>query len=266
MHRFCLGLLWQHGGNTVVKKNPPVFPPPFLFCSSSDNCLQQKMSCRHLAPRGREARYSPPNRHTCIHTRTHTHTKWLSVCLWESGIWSCTCTHSYSAWLSMDVPVRCTMCLCCIIIVCLWAGVVCQSPPGPSLLWLVLLKQQTAWAHTHTHTRTSSEQPWSQADRDRQRLGEVERTAWGCLQTRGNTPPSHRNSGVEAKNSNPPSAIQLCLPPVCHSAHQLLNCSSFFLFLFLPLHLFNNLYVLFFCSWIHQRHQSCIDKTNASAV
>lgn len=55
-----------------MKKNPPVFPPPFLFCSSSDNCLQQKMSCRHLAPRGREARYSPPNRHTCIHTRTHT--------------------------------------------------------------------------------------------------------------------------------------------------------------------------------------------------
>lgn len=203
---------------------------------------------------------------THAYTHAHTHTKWLSVCLWESGIWSCTCTHSYSAWLSMDVPVRCTMCLCCIIIVCLWAGVVCQSPPGPSLLWLVLLKQQTAWAHTHTHTRTSSEQPWSQADRDRQRLGEVERTAWGCLQTRGNTPPSHRNSGVEAKNSNPPSAIQLCLPPVCHSAHQLLNCSSFFLFLFLPLHLFNNLYVLFFCSWIHQRHQSCIDKTNASAV
>lgn len=50
-----------------VQPPPPPLPPParpsFPFCSSSDNCLEQKMSCRHLTPRGRNACYFPSDTH-----------------------------------------------------------------------------------------------------------------------------------------------------------------------------------------------------------
>lgn len=209
------------------------------------------MSCRHLAPRGREARYSPPNRHTCIHTRTHTPN--VVVCV-PVGEWNME-LHVHTQLLCMalygcagalhDVFVLHYYCVpvswCCLSI----------SPWSQSALAGFIEATDSVGTHTHTrshtHTRTSSEQPWSQADRDRQRLGEVERTAWGCLQTRGNTPPSHRNSGVEAKNSNSPLLpfSSVCLLSVIRPISCLI-VQAFSFFLFLPLHLFNNLYVLFF--------------------
>lgn len=151
-------------------------------------------------------------------------------------------------------------------------------PPSPSLLCLVLLKQQTAWAHTntlsHTHTHTNPEQPWSQADRDRDRLGEVERTAWGCLQTTGNTPPSHETYRSKSQKTllKPPhlyanAAVQLL--SVTHPC----NCSN--RSHFCALHSSTDPgFVLFPLSntcirllpFVQHHHQSCMKKTFASAV
>lgn len=138
------------------------------------------MSCRHPAPRGRKGPLFPPA--AAEHAHTHAQ-KTPPLCVGVHG------SAHVSVWM------------CCIITVCLWAGVACQppnptpSPPSQSALDGFYWSNRQR-GHTHTHS------PWSQADRDRQRLGEVERTARGCLQTTGNTPPSHKNTGVEAKKKD----------------------------------------------------------------
>lgn len=223
MHRFSLCILQHLSGNTLVKTLPS--PPPTstsLYCLSSDNCLQQTMSCRHLAPWGTRLHYhSLPNTHTCEHT---TNRAWVSEfackCVWVdlcvtfscprnsgaacSGVYVCHCMHTV-----MPNYYCVSVSWCCLSI----------FPHGPSLLWLVLLKQQTVWANTNTHLHRHGD-TWThtrahtQSRRD-PRLIETETDLVKLREQpevvcrpRGIRPRVTKNTGVTAKiSANPPPPL-----------------------------------------------------------
>lgn len=166
------------------------------------------MSCRHLAPRGRKPCYFPPNKHT--RTPAHRVAPRAAPC----------------AVLCLDVQLRTPVwsyyCVLCELVLSVNLDTLfTPTPPPPPGPRLVLFKQQTDSVGTHTHK--SQQQLWSQADRHRQRLGEVERTARGCLQTTGNTPPSHEKSRSQKTLLNPAASalpVLSSLTLVCHSLLQ----------------------------------------------
>ncbi len=158
---------WQYSGE---KKSPSSSSSssPFLFCSSSDNCLKQKMSCRHLAPRGRKACYSPPN----THAHTHTLRVWASVCDRGECVAVCACMllHSYSACLCVYMCVA--QCVCAALLLCACELVLSVNLPlVPACSgWFYWSNRQRG--HTHTPARSSPDPRLIETDRDLVKLRE----------------------------------------------------------------------------------------------
>lgn len=80
MHRFCLGLLWQHGGNTVVKKTLLSSLPP--SCSARPQITASSRRCPVGTWHPGEGRPAIPHL-TGTHAYTHAHTPNGCLCACE---------------------------------------------------------------------------------------------------------------------------------------------------------------------------------------
>lgn len=167
MHRFCLGLLWQHGGNTVVKKTLLSSLPP--SCSARPQITASSRRCPVDTWHPGEGRPAIPHL-TGTHAYTHAHTPNGCLCACERVEYGAARAHTATLHGSL------WMCRCAARCVC-----ACELVLSVNLPLLPVCSGWFYWSnrqrgHTHTHTlaqaRSSPDPRLIETDRDLVKLRE----------------------------------------------------------------------------------------------